>query len=37
MMEFFLEYKDMLFEGTYETLLMTFALSANTAVAIVSS
>ena len=25
MMEFFLEYKDMLFEGTYETLLMTFA------------
>ena len=25
MMEFFLEYKDMLIEGTYETLLMTFA------------
>lgn len=25
MMEFFLEYKDMLLEGTYETLLMTFA------------
>ena len=25
MMEFFMEYKDMLFEGTYETLLMTFA------------
>ena len=25
MMEFFMEYKDMLIEGTYETLLMTFA------------
>ncbi len=25
MMEFFMEYKDMLFEGSYETLLMTFA------------
>ena len=25
MMEFFLTYKDMLIEGTYETLLMTFA------------
>ena len=25
MMEFFMQYKDMLFEGIYETLLMTFA------------
>ena len=25
MMEFFMEYKEMLLEGTYETLLMTFA------------